>query len=78
MQTWKVTRESGYLIDFAIGQENSKVDVYSAGFKRLRINASNLLPATSRIAKGHDLPKKYGLLGTLFGEDRIIGVGIIK
>jgi DNA gyrase subunit A len=78
VQTWKVTSESGYLIDFAIGQDNSKVDIYSAGFKRLRINASTLLPASSRVAKGQDLPKKYGLLGTLFGEDRIIGVSIIK
>ena len=78
VQTWKVTLDSGYVIDFALSQENSKIDIYSAGYKRLRINANTLPKASSRIVKGQDLPKKYGLLGTLFGEDRIIGVSIIK
>lgn len=77
VQTWKITPESGYIIDFALAQGSSKVDIYSVGFKRLRISSDNLLTASSRTAKGQDLTKKYGLLGTLFGEDRINGVSIV-
>ena len=78
VQTWKVTPESGYVIDFALSEANSKIDIYSAGYKRLRIKANNLPKASSRIVKGQDLPKKYGLLGTLFGEDRVIGLSVIQ
>ena len=77
VQTWKVTPESGYVIDFALTEEDSKVDIYSADDKRLRIRANSLPKASSRIVKGQDLPKKYGLLGTLFGEDRVTGLSII-
>jgi hypothetical protein len=53
------------------------VDVYSAGFKRLRLNEAAISLTNSRVAKGQDLTKEYGLLGTLFGEDRVIGISVV-
>lgn len=77
VQTWKVTPSSGYLIAFALANENAKIDIYSAGHKRLRLNENVLAATNSRVSKGQDLTKEYGLLGTLFGEDRIIGLSVI-
>lgn len=77
VQTWKVDADSGYVIDFALATSNAKIDIYSAGDKRLRIRETLLPEASSRIVKGIDLVQKYGLMGKLFPDDRIFGLAII-
>jgi hypothetical protein len=69
-----VTRESGYVIDFVLPDSQSTIDIYSAGYKRLRLSVDDVPTASSRVVKGIDLNAEYGEGGTLFSDDRVIGL----
>jgi len=74
VKTWKVNHESGYVIDFVLADPQSAIDIYSAGYKRLRLSVEDIPTATSRVVKGIDLNAEYGEGGALFSDDRVIGM----
>lgn len=74
VQAWKVTKKSGFVIDFGVSNGKSLIDIYSAQFKRLRIKSEDI-SNTSRIGTGNDLNGKFGENGRLFpDDDRIMGM----
>ncbi|NSW51729.1 MAG: DNA topoisomerase 4 subunit A [Anaerolineae bacterium] len=73
VQVWRVTKKTGFVIDFTISNGKAPLDIFSANKKRLRLKPEDI-PNTTRVAAGLDLNQAFGDHGTLFMDDRIMGI----
>lgn len=72
---WRPTSNSGFIIGFHTGYENSIINIYSGKGRRLRITISDIA-LSNRTAKGQLLSEIFGSDSVLFSNDEIKGLSI--